>query len=276
MTQTTIHPTAIVDESAELGAACRVGPGAIVEADVQLGTGCIVGPHAFVGEGTVLGEGNVLHIGAIVGYIPQDLKYKLGTRSRLVAGDRNHFREYSVLHRSASEGEETTIGSDCLFMHQAHVGHDCHLGNGVILGPNCLLAGHVTIGDRAFLSGNTAVHQFCRVGRLGMLRGLSGVSMDIPPFCIADQHNTLMALNVVGLRRAGIAGDARRRLREVFQTLFRSGLALSEAVEQVAVEEEDGGAVSEVLELLGFIRESQRGIVSWRHGRFGDVSEDLS
>ena len=257
-----IHPTAVVDPKAVLGDDCEVGPGAVIEAEVVMGNRCRVGPNAFVGRFTKMGDDNLLHIGAVVGHVPQDLSYDSKTVTHCKVGDGNVFREYCVIHRSAKDGGATIIGDRNFFMNHSHVGHDAKFGNEIILGASALIAGYVQVGDRAYFSGNTAVHQFCRVGRLGMLRGVSGVSMDIPPFCIADWHNTLRGINVVGLRRAGISDKSREALRAVFRQLFRSGDALAEAINKVANGEY--GKIPEVVELLTFCRESKRGIVSWR------------
>ncbi|MGE3851744.1 MAG: acyl-ACP--UDP-N-acetylglucosamine O-acyltransferase [Planctomycetota bacterium] len=270
-----IHPTAVVDPKAELGEDCEVGPGAVIEADVVVGKRCIIGPHAFIGRYSRLGDDNKLHIGAVVGHVPQDLSYDAKAITYLKAGNGNVFREYCVIHRSAKEGGATIIGDRNFFMNHSHVGHDTRFGSEIILGASALLAGYVNVGDRAYISGNTAVHQFCRVGRLGMLRGVSGVSMDIPPFCIADNHNQLRGINVVGLRRAGISDKSREALRTVFRLLFRSGDALVEAINKVAAGEY--GKINEVVELLNFCRESKRGIVSWRNAENGgspDASTD--
>lgn len=267
-----IHPTAIVHPSAQLGAECEVGPGAIIEADVVLGPRCVVGPRAFVGRYTHMGADNALHIGAVVGYTPQDLKFDPETVSHCRVGNGNEFREYTVVHRSARAGDATIVGDRCFLMNHAHLGHDVKLGNDVIVGASGLLAGFVEVDDRAFISGNTAVHQFCRVGRIAMLRGLSGVSKDVPPFCIADFRNTLRGLNSVGLQRAGFDADTRMALKEVFKMLFRSGLPLADAAREV--EETPHFEVPEVVELVTFCRTSKRGIVSWMHSDLSDGSDD--
>ncbi len=256
-----IHPTAIIDSSAVIGKGTEVGPYVIIEADVIIGKNNIIGPQVFIGKHTRIGDKNNIHVGSVLGNIPQDISFDLKTLSYLQIGNGNIIREGSVLHRSARENGVTILGDDNYLMHQAHVGHDTKVGNQVILGPNCLLAGYVQVGDRAFLSGNTAVHQFCRVGRLGLLRGVSAVGMDIPPFCIADWHNTLRGLNVIGIKRAGISMENRQMLKEAFRFLFRSGLALQEAVASLD-RTNDNPLISEMLD---FIKTTKRGIVSWRN-----------
>lgn len=263
-----IHPTAVIDSKAEIGEDCEIGPGAIIEAGAILGPRCKIGPNAFVGRFTRMGADNKLHIGAVVGYIPQDIKFDPNTVSYCEIGDGNTFREYSVIHRSARPEGATKIGNHNFLMNHGHIGHDVVVGDQTIIGAGALLAGYVQIGDRAYISGNSAIHQFCRVGRIAMLRGVSAVSMDIPPFCIADWHNTLKGVNKVGLQRAGLNLKAREGIKHTFKTLFRSGDLLQQAIRTVEGDAELAG-IPEVQELLQFVRESKRGIVSWRHADDG-------
>ena len=256
-----IHPTAIVDPTAVVGEGTTVGPYTIIEADVIIGNNNVIGPNVFIGQFTRMGDNNHIHVGAVVGNSPQDISYKPGTISYLQMGNSNTVREGAVLHRSARENGVTVIGDGNFLMHHSHLGHDVKISNQTIIGPNALLAGYVQLGDRAFISGNTAIHQFCRVGRLGMLRGVSAVSMDIPTFCIADWHNTLRSLNIVGVKRAGISNDHRNQLKDAFRYLFRSGYALQEAVSEL----EKSNVNPHVKEMLEFIKTTKRGIVSWRN-----------
>ena len=261
MNSSNIHPTAIVDPGAIVGKDTIIGPYTIIENDVVIGESNVIGPNVFIGRHTKIGDNNKIHMNCVIGHLPQDISFRPETYSNLVIGNNNTVREGSVLHRSARENGTTVLGDSNYLMHHSHLGHDVEVGNQSILGPNSLLAGYVLIGDRSFISGNTAVHQFCRVGRLGLLRGVSAVSMDIPPFCIADWHNTLRGLNVVGLKRAGISSDNREELKDAFKFLFRSGYALSEAAKNL----EKSTSNPLVQELISFIKTTKRGIVSWRH-----------
>ncbi len=256
-----IHPTAVIAPSVKIGEGTEIGPYTIIEEDVIIGRNNVIAASVFIGKHTRIGDNNKIHYGAVIGNIPQDISFGENTVSYLKIGNSNIIREGAVLHRSARENGVTVLGDENYLMHHSHLGHDVRLGNQVILGPNALLAGYVQVGDRGFISGNTAIHQFCRVGRLGLLRGVSAVSMDIPPFCIADWHNTLRGLNVIGLRRAGISSENRQLLKEAFRYLFRSGLALQEAVANL----EKTNTSPIVEELLEFIRTTKRGIVTWRH-----------
>ncbi len=261
-----VHPTAVVSPDARLAAGVEVGPYAVVESDTTVGEGTEIRAHAVVKRHTRLGAHNVVHEGAILGGEPQDVGFEDAATS-LVIGDANRIREGVTIHRAAKPDEATRVGSECYLMAGAHVGHDCRLGDGVLLANNVALAGHVTIEDRAFLSGGVVVHQFCRIGRLAMLGGNSKVVQDCLPFVITDGVPArARGLNVVGLRRAGIAADDRRALREAYRLLLRSALPLEEALGRIA-------ALRNPLvdELATFARASKRGFT--RAGRRLEAAE---
>ena len=269
-----IHPQAIVSDAAALDPSVEVGPFAIVEGDVVVGAGTRIGAHAYLCAGTTLGHDNVVHMGAVLGHEPQDLAYR-GAPTRLVIGDRNVFREGSQVHRGTAAGSETVIGDDCYLMANAHVAHNCRLANEVVVANGALLAGHVQVGARAFISGNAVVHQYARIGRLAMLQGICGVGRDVPPFCVASGINTIRAVNVVGLRRAGFAAPQIGAIRRAFRVLFWHRPNLRLARERlVAAEREAGGPTAEVLEMLDFITGSKRGICSGPRGRATPAGED--
>jgi UDP-N-acetylglucosamine acyltransferase len=152
-------------------------------------------------------------------------------------------------------------------MIQAHVAHNCEVGNGIVLAGGALLAGHVAVEDKAIISGNCVVHQFCRIGKLSMMRGLSRTSRDVPPFCIMDETHTVKSLNLIGLRRHGMDAKRVRALKNAFLILFRGGLNMQNALEQVETEVE---LTEDVTELLDFIKASKRGVC---FGEGTDVSE---
>lgn len=258
-----IHPTAVVDPGARLGAGVVVGPHAVVEADTVIGDGTEIRAHAVVKRFTELGRENAVHEGAVLGGEPQDLAFQ-GGASRLLIGDRNRIREGVTIHRGTEPGSATVVGSDCFLMAYSHVAHNNRLGNGVILANGALLAGHVEAGDRAFVSGGVAVHQFCRIGRLAMAGGLSRISMDCLPFVITvGAPARAVGLNVVGLRRAGIGANGLRTLKEAYRILLRSKLPTAEALERLT-------ALADPLadEMIGFVRASKRGF--HRGSRPGD------
>lgn len=246
----------------------RISSSALIEADVEIGPNVIIGDHARIGSGTKimansvvgpwtkLGSNNILHYGAIIGHDPQDFGYN-GEETYLEAGNGNCFREYVTVHRGNREGTKTLIGDNNYFMVQSHVAHNCIVGNDTIIAGGSLLAGHVTIDDKAIISGNCVVHQFCHIGTLAMMRGLSRTSRDVPPFCIMDETHTVRTINLVGLRRNGYDSSRVRAIKNAFKLLFRSGPNMKENVERAESELE---ITADVRYMLDFIKSSKRGV----------------
>ncbi|MFQ5869891.1 MAG: acyl-ACP--UDP-N-acetylglucosamine O-acyltransferase, partial [Candidatus Zixiibacteriota bacterium] len=220
-----IHSTAIVDKTAALGSGVEVGPFSIIGAEVEIGDGCRIASHVLVDEGTILGKNCRIHHGAVLGTIPQDLKFE-GEKTILRLGDNNIVREYATLNRGTKERGETTIGSGCLFMAYSHVAHDCVIGDGVILA-NCVnFAGHVRIGDFAIIGGLVPVHQFVHVGEHAIIGGGYRVPKDVCPYSmVAGNPLKTTGLNLVGLKRRGFSTEAIRILKEAFKLLFFSKLS---------------------------------------------------
>jgi UDP-N-acetylglucosamine acyltransferase len=249
-----VHPTAVVSGSARLGAGVVVGPYAVIEDDADVGDGTELRAHVVIKRFTTIGKGNTVHEAAILGGEPQDLGFA-GAETRLRIGDGNRIREGVTIHRATRPGGETVVGSGCFLMAYAHVAHECLIGDGAILANNVALAGHVDIGPRAFLSGGVVVHQFCRVGRLAMLGGNSKIVQDCLPFVITDGvPGRARGLNVVGLRRAGVAAAQLRTLKEGYRLLLRSSLRLETALERMAGLDDPW-----VDEMIAFVRGSKRG-----------------
>jgi len=249
-----IHPTASVDADARLEEGVTIGPYAVVESAVHIGRGTEVRAHAVVKRYTTLGQGNVVHEGAVLGGEPQDLTFA-GGESYLRIGDGNRIREFVTVHRANKPGAATLIGSRCFLMAYVHIAHDCVLEDGAILVNYSGLSGHVRVGAGAFVSGGVVVHQFTRIGRLAMIGGNAKVTQDCLPFILTDGFPArARAVNVVGLRRAGVASTTTRALREAYRTLLRGGLPLSEAVGRLAASPEPL-----VRELAEFARTSTRG-----------------
>jgi UDP-N-acetylglucosamine acyltransferase len=228
-----IHPTAIIDKSAEIAPSAEIGAYAIVERNVHIGAETRLYPHAYISEGTTLGRGCQIHPFAVVGHLPQDLKYK-GETSFTQIGDNTVVREHATIHRGTMPGSTTIVGSRCYIMSTGHVGHNCVIGDDVIIANSGLVSGHVDVGNRAFVSGNVSIHQFVRIGELAMIGGGATVATDVPPFMTVIERNYVSGPNVVGLRRAGFASAERLELRQAYKTLYRSGLAPGVALEQVA------------------------------------------
>lgn len=253
-----IHPTAIVHPGAKLGAGISIGPYTVVREGVAIGPRTTVGAHCVIEGRTTIGEDCEIFTGAVIGSIPQDLKYR-GEESLLVIGDRNKIREYVTINPGTSGGGgKTVIGSDCLLMAYSHVAHDCLIGDQVIIANSAALAGHITVEDRAAIGGLVGIHQFVRVGRLSFIGGCSRVVQDIPPYATCVGYPAkVFGLNHEGLRRAGVSLEAKQRLRRAFRVLFQSKLSMSHALKQVA-DDADGGP--ELHHLLAFIRASKRGV----------------
>ncbi|HEX9780049.1 MAG TPA: acyl-ACP--UDP-N-acetylglucosamine O-acyltransferase [bacterium] len=261
-----VHPTAIVDPQAELGPNVTIGPYAVVKGPVRIGEGTRVGAHGVIEGRTTIGRDCEIFSGAVIGSIPQDLKYR-GEASELIIGDRNKFREYVTVNPGTEGGGgRTVIGSDCLLMAYAHVAHDCRLGDQVILANSVALAGHITIGDRAVVGGLVGVHQFVRIGTLAMVGGCSRVTQDVPPYstCVGYPAR-IYGLNSEGLKRADVAAEAKERLHRAFRMLFYSRMSLRHAIEETARLIEP---CEELTLLLAFLRQSKRGIC-----RAGSVAE---
>lgn len=252
-----IHATAVVDKGARLGSNVSIGPFACVEKNTVIGDGAVLGPHVVIFQHTTIGAGCKIHAGVVIGDLPQDLSFK-ETESHVRIGAGCTIREGVTIHRGTKPGTTTEIGNECFLMANAHFAHNVKLGNSVIVANGVLCAGYVEVGDRAFISGNCAVHQFVKIGRLAMLGGLSAVSQDVPPFFITrpSSLNTIVACNIVGMRRAGLSSDERTQVRKAFSLLYRSGLNAHQALQQIRSTLNSGP----VLELCEFIEQSKRGI----------------
>ncbi|HEX2253457.1 MAG TPA: acyl-ACP--UDP-N-acetylglucosamine O-acyltransferase [Thermoanaerobaculia bacterium] len=263
-----IHPTAHVDPAAELGSGVRVGAFAVIGPRVVLGDGCEVGAQAQVQGPSRFGRDNRIFPHACVGFEPQDLKYK-GEDVFLEVGDRNHFREFSTVHRgTAGGGALTRIGDDNLFMAYSHVAHDSHVGSRTVFVNGATLAGHVLVEDDVTIGAFSAVHQFCRVGRHAYVGGYTVVTMDALPFVkTVGMKATCYGLNTIGLRRKGLGRDTIRRLDHALRLLVYSGLNTRQALERIAAEVDDD---PEVRHLVEFVQDAKRGFVKTVPGRRGE------
>ncbi len=253
-----IHPTALIHPTARLGQDVSVGPYAVIEADTVIGEGCQIAAHAVIKRHTRLGRDNRVAEFAVLGGEPQDLKFR-DCESFVEIGHGNRIGEGVTIHRSNHAGGATRLGDGNFLMAMSHVAHDCVLGNQVILANGALLGGHVEVGDRAFVSGAATVHQFCRIGRLALVAASARVNQDCLPFVISDGNPArARALNLVGLRRAGLPPEEIAALRRAFLLLRRA------TSEQELLARLDALASPAVQELAAFIRASRRG---WAHAR---------
>lgn len=263
-----IHPTAIVQQGAELGRGVEVGPWSFIESTVRIGDGSKIGPRVNVEGHTTIGSNTTIFTGAIVGSITQDKKYK-GGKSFLEIGDNNTIREYATLNPGTEEGTKTVVGSGNLLMAYCHIAHDCVVGDDTVLANNATLAGHVLVEDRAIIGGLSAVHQFVRIGNLSIVGGCSKVVQDVPPFMMVDGHPArARGLNLVGIERAGIGKEEKSRLKKAYKLLFRSGNTFKKTVEQM---ENELDKCETVDILLKFLADTQRGICKEsKNSKFSD------
>lgn len=254
-----IHPTALIDPKAEIGEGVEIGPYSVIEKDVSIGEGTKVGPHVVIREGTHIGKRCQIFQFASVGEAPQATFYR-GEKTSLFIGDQNIIREFVTLHRGTIKGGgKTAIGNENFFMAYCHVAHDCQIGNQVVLANGATLAGHILIEDYAVIGGLSAIHQFCQVGTHAFISGLTGVSLDIPPYMLASGSRAkLFGLNAVGLKRHGFSEETLKTLKKVYRIIFRSGLTLEKTMKKV--EEDEISKTPEVQHLLQFIQRSKRGI----------------
>jgi UDP-N-acetylglucosamine acyltransferase len=251
-----IHPTAIVNPKAKIGPGCEVGPYCVIGEHVALGDNCKLLSHVVIDGHTTLGRENEIFPFASLGLRTQDLKWKGGV-TRLEIGDRNTIRECVTIHSATGDGEATVIGSDNNILAGSHIGHNVVMGNRVIISM-AALAGHVIVEDCALVGGLSAVHQFCRIGKLAMIGGCSKVVQDVPPFMIADGNPTeTRTVNKIGLERNGVSEAAQTALRQAYKILFREGLTIPNALAKI---EGKLPALPEVKHLVQFVRASERGI----------------
>jgi UDP-N-acetylglucosamine acyltransferase len=254
-----IHPTAIVDPGAKLGAGVSVGPYSVIGGNVEIGDGTWIGPHAVLTGHTRIGRGNRIYQFCSIGEAPQDKKYG-GEPTRLEIGDRNTIREYCTFNTgTAQDAGVTRLGSDNWIMAYVHIAHDCQVGDRTIFANNSQIAGHVHVGDWAVLGGYTGVHQFCRVGAHTMTAVGTVVLQDVPPYVMAAGNSaTPFGINVEGLKRRGFSAEALTALKRAYRTLYKSGLMLEEARAKL---QEEAGAHPEIQPILDFLAVSKRGII---------------
>jgi UDP-N-acetylglucosamine acyltransferase len=253
-----IHPTALVDASAEIGEGVEIGAQAIVGEGCTIGAGSVISARAMLERNVILGCGVKVGVGTVLGGDPQDLKYK-GEHTTVEIGDGTTIREYTTINRGTTQSYKTTVGKGCFLMSYVHLAHDCHVGDGVIISNGTQLAGHVTIDEKAILSGLVAVHQFATIGRYCFIGGCSRVAKDVPPYVKAVGNPIkLYGLNTVGLERNGFPEEVRRELKRAYRLFFKSELNLSQARERAVAELHQ---YPEIGEFLAFFDRSDRGSV---------------
>ncbi|HZX33140.1 MAG TPA: acyl-ACP--UDP-N-acetylglucosamine O-acyltransferase [Rhodocyclaceae bacterium] len=254
-----IHPTALVDPGAKLGANVSIGAYSIIGPNVEIGDNTEVGPHVVIKGHTRIGRDNRIFQFCSLGEVPQDKKYA-GEETRLEIGDRNTIREFCTFNLgTAQDVGVTRIGDDNWIMAYVHVAHDCQVGNKTTFANNTQLAGHVHVDDWAILGGFTGVHQFCRVGAHVMTAVGSVILQDVPPYLMAAGNTAQpYGINVEGLKRRGFTSESITALKRAYRTIYKSGLMLEEAKAKL---EEDAKTAPDVQLFVDFLNVSKRGII---------------
>ena len=253
-----IHPTAIVEQGAQIESDVEIGPYSIIGPKVIIGPRSVIQSHVVVEGNVNIGTGNFIGHGAVIGSCPQDLSFNPQTQSRVEIGNDNIIREYCTIHPGSREGTATIIGDGNFLMVGTHLAHDCRVGGGVVIANNSLFGGYVQIDDGAFIGGGSRFHQGIRIGRLAMVEGR--FTKNIPPFTIAAK-NCVFGVNVLGLRRARFGPADRDEVKRVFKLLYKSGLNTTQALE--AASKINFGPLGR--EFFSFVRGAgKRGIVAYK------------
>ena len=257
-----VHPSATLGPEVQLADDVRIGPGCILDGPITLGTGTRLLANVMLQGPLTLGQRNLVYPFACLGFAPQHKSFDPDTLGAgLVIGDDNTFREHSTVHRAFTE-TPTRIGDRNFVMNAGHIGHDAIIANDSLIGAHCGIAGHVEVHDHAIVGPGSGIQQFCRVGRMAFVGGCIGITLDLPPFCIASTRNSISSLNVVALRRHGLR-DHIEPLRHAFKLLYRRGHTNKRAVERI---EEELSHDTLCMELAGFVKAATHGVIPY-HGR---------
>lgn len=254
-----IHPTAIVDPRAELGANVSIGAYSIIGEQVEIGDGTAIGPHTIIEGPTRIGRDNRIGSFTALGGPPQDMSYR-GEPTRLEIGDRNTIREYCSFNRGTTKDARiTSVGDDNWIMGYVHLAHDCRIANNTVLANNTQLAGHVYIGDWAILGGFVGVHQFVRIGAHTMIGGGTMLRQDVPPYgTVAGNPPKAFGVNSEGLRRRAFSPEMIEAIQGAYRTLYRGGISFADAKAALA---RDASGRPELELLAQFLETATRGIV---------------
>lgn len=253
-----IHPTAIVSNSAVIADDVEIGPYSIIGDDVVIGSGTRVGSHVVIRGPATIGSDNRIYQFASVGEDPQDKKYA-GEPTKLVVGDRNVIREFCTISRGTASGDgETVIGDDNLIMAYVHIAHDCIIGDKTIMANNATLAGHVNVGDWVIFGGFAGVHQFCKIGAHAFLGMYAAINRDVPAYTMVSGYPAEpKGINSEGLRRRGFTPEQIRNIKDAYRVVYRKGLKLADAIDEIASRTETQPELELFLESL---RSSDRGL----------------
>ncbi len=253
-----IHPHTYIHPNAKLAENVKIDPFTVLHQDVVIGEGTWIGSNVTIMEGVHIGKNCRIFPGAVLGAIPQDLKFK-GEQTIVEIGNNTTIREFVTIHRGTRDRWKTTVGNNCLIMAYSHIAHDCSVGNNCIMSNNSQMAGHVIMADFAWIAGFTAIHQFVKIGQHSFIAGGSLVRKDVPPY-IKAVRNPLSygGVNSVGLKRRGFSLEKINQILDIYRIIYNKGFNTSKALEFI---EEEMTATDERDEIIGFIRESERGII---------------
>lgn len=252
MSNSKIHPTAIISDSVTLADNVEIGAYCVLDGNLSIGEGTKLFSHVAVSGNTSIGKNCQIFPFASLGFAPQDLKYH-GEPSTLTIGDNNVIREHVTMNTGTEGGGmNTRVGNNCLFMVGAHVAHDCQLGNNVILANSATLAGHVEVGDFSIIGGLAAIHQFVRVGSHAIIGGMSGVEHDVIPYgSVVGERASLAGLNLVGLKRRGFDRDTIHALRNAYKMIFEDTVdTLAQRADKARI---TYGEIAAVMDVISFM-----------------------
>jgi UDP-N-acetylglucosamine acyltransferase len=255
---TGIHPTAIIEPGARIGAGVSIGPYAVIERDVVIGDGARIGPHAMLGNGTRLGDRCRVFMGASIGLEPQDKKYA-GEETLAIIGEDTLIREYVTINRGTSASGETRVGARGWIMAYCHIAHDCIVGDDVTISNALAMAGHVTVGNHVTIAGVVSINQFLRIGDYAMVGARARVSSDIVPYAlVGTEPMRISGHNKVGLERRGFDETRIGNIKRAYKILFRDGLPLQDALSKL---DADFPGDADVKMLTDFVKGGERGFL---------------
>lgn len=253
-----ISPLAYIDPEAKIGENCTIGPFCFIDKGVEIGDNNELMNSVTLLSGTRMGNENLIFPGAVIGAIPQDLKFK-GEETTVQIGNGNRIRENVTIHRGTASKGTTIVGSNNLIMENAHIAHDCVFGSNIIMGNSTKLAGEVIVDDQAIISAAVLVHQFTRIGGVSMIQGGTRTSQDIPPYVIAAREPvSYCGINLVGLRRRGFSRELIDNIHDCYRIIYNSNLRVVEALERIKAEIPMS---KEIQYIIDFVSSVQRGII---------------
>lgn len=254
-----IHPTAVIEEGAQINDGVSIGPYCVIGPNVSIGEGTQLSAHVTIEGHTQIGKNNRFSSFTAIGTEPQSISYK-GEPTKTVIGDNNIFRENITVHRGTIDDEGiTSIGNNNLFMAYVHIAHDCRLGSELLFSNNASLAGHVKVSDYVVLAGYTLVHQFVRIGEHSFCGVNTYATLDIPPYMLVAGNKAIThGINARGLKRRGFDKDTLLELKRAYRTIYRAGHTMAHALEELDKQEIKSDQVRNLME---FIKSSQRGVI---------------